>query len=96
MRVQYHPQATDELTAAIDYYNKLGHGLGDELKVAVSEAIARILENPTRFRMTGGGMRRYLVAGFPYSVLYIVKNDLVRIMVIRHHRRNPRIGMRRT
>lgn len=97
MRAEYHPQAADDLNTAIAYHNNLRSGLGDRLRLAVYDAVDRILENPGRHHMVRNDVRRYLVAGFPYSVLYrIVDESLVRILVIRHHRRDPNFGSRRT
>jgi len=97
MRVQVHPQAADELNSAIDYHNKLRSGLGDRLRMAVHAAVTRNRKNPTRYRFVHDDIRRCLVEGFPYSVLYyIVEDNLLKIIVVRHHRRRADFGMRRT
>jgi plasmid stabilization system protein ParE len=96
MRVEYHPQAASDLSAAVDHYNGLRPGLGDALRLEVYAAIGRICSNPRRYREIDRGMRRCLVPRFPYSVLFrCPAPDVVRVLVIRHHRRHPAFGLSR-
>ena len=96
MRVEYHPQTADDLNAAVVHYNGLRVGLGDALRAEVYGAVDRILHNPEQHRVVENEIRRCFVHHFPYSVLYrAVGADLVRILVIRHHRRHPRFGLQR-
>jgi plasmid stabilization system protein ParE len=97
MRIEYHPSTVLDLNSAVNYYNDLRPGLGDELRAEVYAAIEQIRSNPEMFATIENAMRRCLVHRFPYSVLYrIIDTRTVRVLVIRHHRRNPRFGMRRT
>ena len=42
------------------------------------------------------GIRRYFVHRFPFSILYrIVDEKILRVLVIRHHRRHPEFGIQR-
>jgi plasmid stabilization system protein ParE len=96
MRVEYHPQAAADLSLAVDHYNGLQPGLGDALRLEVYAAITRICSNPQRFPEMEGGMRRCFVHRFPYSVLFrCPAADIVRVLVVRHHRRHPNFGLSR-
>lgn len=96
MRLEYHPQAAEDLNSAVSHYDILRPGLGDALRAEVYDAIDRILLHPERHRVVEEGIRRCLVRRFPYSVLYrIVAGDVVQILTIRHHRRHPGFGLQR-
>lgn len=96
MKVEYHSQSVDDLNTAIAYYNKLRPNLGDALRNEVYTAIARIVSNPARYPVIEHGVRRCFIHRFPYSILYrLIELDRVRILVIRHHRRQPDFGQER-
>lgn len=95
MIVEYHPATVPELNAGVDFYNQRRAGLGDEFRTEVYAAIARIEKNPLMFPQVHG-VRRALVKRFPYSVIFrLVDSHVVRILVIRHHRRRSEYGMKR-
>jgi plasmid stabilization system protein ParE len=97
MRVEFHPLVADDLNDAVAYYNARRESLGNALRAEVYGVIDRIVENPGQYRVVRGDIRRCLVRRFPYSVLYrVVGEDLVRILAIRHHRRQPGFGLGRT
>ena len=96
MRVEYHPHTASDLNSAVDHYNGLRPGLGDALRLEVYAPINRICLNPQHYREIEGGMRRCFVHRFPYSVLFrCPAPDIVRVLVIRHHRRHPSFGLGR-
>ena len=96
MIVQYHPLTTSDLNKAVSYYNRQRLGLGDEFRLEVYAAIARIVSNPLQFVIVERDIRRGFTHRFPYSILFrVVNGDTVRVLVIRHHRRHPSFGLQR-
>ncbi len=96
MRIEFHPHTVSDLNSAALYYDKQRTGLGEELRAEVYAAIDKILANPVQFVVIKAGIRRCLVHRFPYSVLFrVVHDDLIRVLVIRHHRRHERVGIAR-
>ena len=96
MRVEYHPDTVTDLNDAISYYDERVPGLGNEFRSEIYQTISRIVENPQQHRVILHNIRRCFVHRFPFSVLYrIVDDDLVRILVIRHHKRHPEFGIQR-
>jgi hypothetical protein len=51
--------------------------------------------HPERFHFDPSGWRRANLEKFPYHLLFYEELDGVRIMTLRHDRRNPRFGLRR-
>ena len=96
MRIEYHPQTADDLNSALQFYEGERPGLGAECREEIYNAINRIKGSPTLYRKVEGEIRRCLVRRFPFSILYrVIGNEVVRILVIRHHRKHPRFGQSR-
>ena len=96
MKVEYHPDTVTDLNDAVSYYNERLSGLGDEFRSEIHDTIARIIDSPDQHRVIQFNIRRCFVHRFPFSILYrIVDDDLIRILVIRHHKRHPEFGIQR-
>ena len=52
-------------------------------------------ERPESFAIRERDLRRVNLQRFPYHFLFRVAGDVVRILVVRHHRRLPTVGIRR-
>ena len=96
MRVEFHPSTVDDVNEAASHYGRARTGLGAEFRAEIEAVVDRIARDPSQFPIVETHIRRCIVHRFPYSVLYrIVGTDLVRILVIRHHRRHPQFGLNR-
>lgn len=96
MRVEYHPDAAEDLNSANAHHNSIRAGLGDALRAEVYAAIARILQNPKQHPIIENEIRRCFAHRFPYSVVFrVVRSDLVRVLAIRHHRQHQQFGLQR-
>ncbi len=96
MNLEIIPQAQRDIAEAARYYRAQRPGLEDEFPREIEEAIAKVHENPLMFEQVRSGIRRFLLDRFPYGVYYRTPDEnTVRIIVVRHHRRRPGLGMRR-
>ena len=89
MTVTFHGAARAELAAAVERYNGRAPGLGDALAAEVRSVVVRIVDHPEAGFPVRPFIRRRLLARFPYSVLYNVRRDRLRILAVMHHRREP-------
>lgn len=64
---------------------ELGLRFAKELK----RTFERIVANPFAWTELGSGVRRALVRGFPYAVLYAVEAERIEVFAIMHQRRHP-------
>lgn len=88
---RFHPHVRRDATQAIRHYDSISDSLGDDFWVRFEETCLRVESNPGRFHF---GWRRANLDRFPYHVLVYEEPDVVRIMTLRHNRRNPRFGLR--
>lgn len=95
MEVIYHPLVKADVAEALRYYRKISPRLADEFRDELRDIIRRAEGNPLRFHPTDRGFRRANLPRFPYHVLYEVREETLRVMVLRHNKRHPEFGMER-
>jgi plasmid stabilization system protein ParE len=89
MRLIYHPDAEAELIEAAQFYQRKSPGLGDRFLREFDAAIAAIQVAPQRWGIVEGDIRRYLMDRFPYGIYYRAEGEVLRILVVKHHKRHP-------
>ena len=81
--------AAEEMLEASVYYERQAAGLGHAFLAAVQRAVQGILENPRVGRIVQQTVRRRLIRGFPFSILYRVDAHEIVIIAVSHLRRRP-------
>lgn len=96
MKLEFHPSTATDVREATAYYEQQRPGLGVHFLTELDKAIARIARAPLAFPVVEGEVRRSIIKRFPYVVLYrLLEPDTLRVLVIRHHKRDPQIGVGR-
>ena len=95
MRYEFHPEALAEYEAAVLNYAQRDPALGKRFVAAIEDAIDRILDAPTRWRVLEEDVRRCLTRVFPYGVLYTIEPEFVLIVAVMHCSREPGYWKRR-
>ena len=90
MKLVISPPALAELHDAATFYAlKANAELGLAFVAEFERTANFVLSNPllgTVFRST---RRRYILRRFPYSIIYQITEDELRILAVAHHRRRP-------
>jgi toxin ParE1/3/4 len=94
-KVIYHPEAEAELIDAAGFYDKRVPGLGADFLHEVDSAVQAIIKYPRRWLVIDGEFRRYLVKRFPYAIVYRPEKARIRVLAIKHNRREPNYWKRR-
>jgi toxin ParE1/3/4 len=96
MNLEIIPLAQRDIAEAARHYQLQRLGLDDEFLAEVDKTAALIVANPLLFEHVRPGIRRCLMDRFPYGIYYRLPDaDTVRIIIVRHHRRRPGLGLRR-
>jgi plasmid stabilization system protein ParE len=92
-----HREAEADLTAAVRHYKtEAGSGVAKRF-LAEFERVARLLEENPRLGTPGdSGRRSFPLAVFPYTIIYRQTDAGIRVLVVRHHRRDPNFGAQRS
>ncbi len=88
-RARFHRLAEREFTEAAEYFERESPGLGAAFIAEVERCVAGIVEYPESGSVLVGAVRRRLVRRFPYSVLYSIKTDHIRVLAVIHAKRRP-------
>ena len=83
------PQASEELEAAVGYYNSQRAELGTIFLNEFEKTVERISNLPMAARIVRGSVRRRPIHRFPFSVLYRPGTDEIVIVAVAHRRRRP-------
>ncbi|PIP81764.1 MAG: plasmid stabilization protein [Elusimicrobia bacterium CG_4_9_14_3_um_filter_62_55] len=91
---QFHPDAEQELQAALDWYESRQIGLGAQLLVEVDRSLALLRETPALWPAWPGvakrlGVRRCLLPRFPYAIAYSAHADSIVVFAVAHLSRRP-------
>ena len=87
--VAFHPEAQAEFIAAARYYEAQAENLGVDFISAVEVTYRQLVTFPEIGRPFGSRLRRVLVPGFPYGLIYRAEPDRVLVVAAAHLRRRP-------
>lgn len=89
MKIKFHPEAYEEMLSSARFYEKKADGLGADFLAAVEETIQRIKQFPQAGPLVRGTIRKRIVLGFPFTVLYEDQHDRIFIAAVMHQHRRP-------
>jgi hypothetical protein len=88
-KIVFHPDIASEIKASYNWYQEQAAGLGDDFIAELESAYETIEELPETWPKFQKGFRRYLLARFPFSVIYKVSNDYIYVVAVMHNSRKP-------
>ena len=89
-RLNVSARAVREIGEAYKWYEEQLRGLGVEFVDALDVQLQLITQTPLLFPEIRRGVRRTLLAHFPYGVFYASRGDVVSVLAVVHTARNPR------
>jgi plasmid stabilization system protein ParE len=96
MRLVLHPKVYSDIDEIMGYYERVAtRQLADEFYAELRYYMQQAAERPESFAIRERDLRRVNLQRFPYHFLFRVAGDVVRILVVRHDRRLPTVGIRR-
>lgn len=88
-RLRVHPEADRELIEAREWYEARSEVAAQAFALEVDHAVAKIVEAPLQWPTGMRGERRFVLARFPYTILYRVREDHIFITAVAHQSRRP-------
>ena len=96
MRLEFHRQIASDISRIMDYYEDVaGSKLADEFYSELRSFFQKAANSPETFSIRERDLRRVNLERFPYHFLFRIVDDTVRVLVVRHHRRRPSLGLHR-
>jgi plasmid stabilization system protein ParE len=87
--ISIHEVAEAEINEAADFYDIESPGLGSAFIDEIQRAIKSISEFPEAAPLVQGRIRKRPIAKFPYSMVYSIRPDEIRVLAVAHHKRRP-------
>jgi plasmid stabilization system protein ParE len=86
-RLRFNPLAEAELQDAASWYDDRAAGMGARFVAAIRRRADEIIESPQRWPLIKG-VRRVLVGGYPYAIVYReISDQEIEIVAVAHLRR---------
>ncbi len=95
MEVRFHKRVQSDLDEILEKYYAISDELGDDFFAEFQMGVEKASGNPMFFHFDESGLRRCNLDRFPYHFLYDVREQYVRIWVLRHDHRRPGYGTKR-
>ena len=96
MELVFHRLIEKDLRSVMSYYEQeVGPELSKRFYDEFERVVEAVVENPQRFHVVSGSLRRANFRRFPYHILFRETADGLRVLVLRHHRRAPGSGQGR-
>ena len=97
MKYWLHPGAAEDLREAAEQYReRAGSSLSQSLFTEFERSVNILLEHPRLGALWRHGKRRYVLRRFPYSIVYTVVSEEIRVLAVAHHSRRPGYWRRRS
>ncbi|MDA1005403.1 MAG: type II toxin-antitoxin system RelE/ParE family toxin [Verrucomicrobia bacterium] len=93
--LRFHPSVQRDIKQALNYYGSILESLAEGFWSEVQEVLRKAEGAPEAHHFDVSGLRRINLERFPYNILYVIKEDRIRIQVVRHNSRRPGYGARR-
>ena len=86
--VRFLEEAEADFLEGLRYYADRDRDVARRFDRLIKRTVALIVENPHRWPVKDGS-HRYVLSRFPYTVAYLTEGQLVSIIAVAHHSRDP-------
>jgi len=90
IRIHFDPLAEAELSEAVSHYDEISPQLGDALLAETGRVVEQLLDFPLSVPIWKRKLRRRPLARFPYTLVYLLEEDLVFVVAVIHQARGPK------
>lgn len=87
--IPFRPEAQTETAEAASWYEARRPGFGDRFLQAVGDCLDSIRRHPQMYTELEPGIRRAVLTGFPYSVIYATEPEGLLVIAVFHASRDP-------
>lgn len=92
MRLEFHRLVTSDISRIVQYYEEVaGPQLADDFYAELRACFEKAANSPESYSIRERDLRRANLERFPYHFLFRIVDDGVRILVVRHHSREPSV-----
>lgn len=90
MKIRFLTLAQREVDDAVIWYEQQAEGLSRDFLDQLDRAVRLVKSHPKIATLIQADIRRFLVARFPYSLIYGIDDDSIVVIAVAHQHRHPR------
>jgi plasmid stabilization system protein ParE len=94
-RLRILAQARREIDEAFNWYFERSADAAEAFLNEIGDSLAQIAVHPQLYPAYTRNTRRRILSGFPYSVIFQEKDDIVLVVAVAHAKRRPDYWRRR-
>jgi plasmid stabilization system protein ParE len=87
--VRVHPDAIRDVEDGIAFYVNRSPIAAERFLTEVEQALDSVAEAPERWPPFRAGTRRFVMADFPYSIIYREVGNEIQVLAVAHAKRRP-------
>ncbi len=88
--VRYTSAAAAEIGNAIAWYGNPDVGQSTAFVQELERTEAHLRSRPELYQRVEGEIRRAVLRRFPYSLFYVIENEVILVLACMHHHQKPR------
>ena len=89
LKIRFHPDVVSEIRSSYNWYQAQANGLGEDFLCELESTYKAILELPDTWPLFQKDFKRYLLAQFPFSVIYRRNKNVIYVVAVMHNSRKP-------
>lgn len=90
MKLVVQPEAEADIVSAAVWYDRRSKLVRQKFLQTLEATLAAIEQNPNSYQRIRGEVRRVMLRGFPYALLYVASGQDVNVLACFHCSRSPR------
>lgn len=87
--IKFRPELEEDALNAYYWYEEKAAGLGEDFIRIFYASITEIQRNPFSHKKIYKNFRRKLLRRFPYSIYYLIQDNMITVIGLFHTARNP-------
>ena len=88
MKIKFSKLAKNDFDTSVLYYKKESENLALRFKNDIKQSVNRIESFPKLYPKIDDKIQKCVVSKFPFTIYYILKDDIIYILAIASHYRN--------
>lgn len=96
MRVEYHPLVPRDLREILDWYEERSETAADRFFRDFEQTVESLRQGRTQGSPIDQNCSKLYLSKFPYCLTYEIDGDSIYVFVVKHQKRHPNYGMRRS
>lgn len=87
--VRFHPAAAQEVESTYDWYAARSPEAADGFREELRRAVDAVAATPQTWPRLSNRARRYVFPRYPFSLVYILRDNVIEVVAVAHGRRRP-------